>query len=151
MIPMNTLKLLSGKVSSQLKDTKYLIVILEGFLLYHMSAIRNRLDGKLFLRLNHEEARRRRSTRPSYGAEAKEGEFWKAEDYFEKMVWRNYVEQHADLFENGNVNGSVDKMTCSERGIMMQEGINVKVEQTLTWAVDTVISLLKTRVESSSK
>lgn len=31
-------------------------------------------------------------TRLSYGAEAKEDEFWKTDDYFEKMVWRNYVE-----------------------------------------------------------
>ena len=144
MVPKDTLKQLSDKISEQLEDARYSIVIMEGFLLYHLSDVRRRLDGKLFVRLDHQEARRRRLTRPSYGAEAKEGEFWKTEDYFEKMVWRNYVEQHADLFEDGNVEGSIDRKACSERGIALQETMNVEVGQTLSWAVDIVISLLKT-------
>ena len=56
-------------------------------------------------------------TRPQYGAEAKEGEFWKTEDYFEKMVWRNYVEQHRVLFQESNVEGSVHEDKCWELGI----------------------------------
>jgi nicotinamide/nicotinate riboside kinase len=145
MVPEETLKQLSDKVSAQLEDAKYSIVITEGFLLYHMPDIRTKLDGKLFMRLNHQKARRRRLTRPSYGAEAKEGEFWKTEDYFEKMVWRNYVEQHADLFEDGNVEGGIDSKVCSERGIAVQEGMNMEMAHTLTWAMDTILSLLKKR------
>lgn len=64
---------------------------------------------------------------PSYGAEAKKDEFWKTEDYFEKMVWRNYVEQHADLFEDGNVEGEIDKKVCGEREIAVQEAMNVEM------------------------
>ena len=143
MVPQDTLKQLRDKVSSQLGDAKYTIVIIEGFLLYHLSEVRRRLDGKLFVRLDHQEARRRRLTRPSYGAEAKEGEFWKTEDYFETMVWRNYVEQHADLFEDGNVEGSIDRKVCSERGIALQEAMNAEMGQTLSWAVDIMIGLLK--------
>lgn len=143
MISQDMLKRLSDKVSAQLKDAKYSIVITEGFLLYHMADIRTRLDGKLFIRLNHQEAKRRRLTRPSYGTEAKEGEFWKTEDYFEKMVWRNYVQQHADLFEDGNVEGNMNGKMCSERGIAMQGGMNMELGQTLNWAVDNIISLLK--------
>ena len=100
------------------------------------------------MRLDHQEARRRRLTRPSYGAEAKEGEFWKTEDYFENMVWRNYVEQHADLFEYGNVSGSIDRKMCSERGIALQEAMNVEMGETLSWAVNIVISLLKAHKET---
>ena len=144
IVPKDTLKQLKDKVSEQLGDAKYSIVIMEGFLLYHSSDVRRRLDGKLFVRLDHQEARRRRLTRPSYGAEAKEGEFWKTEDYFEKMVWRNYVEQHADLFEDGNVEGNIDRKACSERRSALQETMNVEVGQTLSWAVDIMISLLKT-------
>ena len=116
--------------------------LLKGFC-YHLADVRRRLDGKLFVRLDHQEARRRRLARSSYGAEAKEGEFWKTEDYFENMVWRNYVEQHADLFEDGNVEGSIDRKMCSERGIALQEAMNVEVGQTLSCAVDIVIGLLK--------
>ena len=147
MVPKDTLEQLSDKVFEQLGDAKYSVVIIEGFLLYHLSDVRRRLDGKLFVRLDHQEARRRRLTRPSYGAEAKEGEFWKTEDYFEKMVWRNYVEQHADLFEDGNVEGSIHRKVCSERGIALQEAMNVEVGQTLSWAVDIVIGLLKAHNE----
>ena len=143
MIPRDTLKRLSNRVSEQLEDAKYTIVILEGFLLYHRPDVRSRLDGRLFVRLDHKEARRRRLTRPFYGAEAKEGEFWKTDHYFEKMVRRNYVEQHADLLEGGNVEGSVDMGVCGERGIAMQEAMNVEVGQMLDWAVDVMIGLLK--------
>ena len=71
MISTDTLKQLSDKVSEQLGDAKYTVVIIEGFLLYHLADVRRRLDGNLFKRLDHQEARRRRLTRPSYGAEAK--------------------------------------------------------------------------------
>lgn len=151
MVPKDTLKQMREKVSKQLQGANYSTVIMEGFLLYHMSDIWTRLDGKLFMRLDHQEARHRRLTRPSYGSEAQDGEFWKTEDYFEKMVWRNYVEQHADLFEDGNVEGSIDKKVCSERGIVLQEEMNVEMEQTLGWAVDIVISLLKAETGQSSR
>ena len=65
------------------------------------------------------------------------------------MVWRNYVEQHADLFEDGNVEGKVDREACGERGIALQEGMNVEVGQTLSWAVDIVIGLLKTHDDTA--
>ena len=99
------------------------------------------------MRLDHQEARRRRLTRPSYGTEAKEGEFWRTEDYFEKMVWRNYVEQHADLFADGDVEGSIDRKVYSERAIALQEAMNVEVGQTLSWAVDIMIGLSKAHQE----
>lgn len=146
MVSQDRVTQMKNRVSEQLRGVRYSIVIVEGFLLYHRSDVRAMLDGRLFLRLDHQEARRRRLTRPNYGAEAQEGDFWKTEDYFEKMVWRNYVEQHADLFEDGNVEGRVNKEMCRSRGIAVQDGINVEVEPCLSWAVDTVIGILKTLV-----
>lgn len=142
-VPTDTVKQMRDKVSKGLEGATFSIVIMEGFLLYHTSDIWTRLDGKLFMRLDHQEARRRRLTRPSYGSEAQEGEFWKTEDYFEKVVWRNYVEQHGDLFEDGNVEGVINKKVCSERGIVLQETMNTEMLQTLSWAVDIVIGFLK--------
>lgn len=142
MVSQDTLKQIREKISKQLKGAKYSIVILEGFLLYHISDVLTRLDGKLFRILDHQEARRRKMTRPSYGSEAQDGEFWKTEDYFEKIVCRNYVEQHAHLFEDGNVEGSIDKKVCREKAIVVQEPMNMETVQTVGWAVDVVISLL---------
>lgn len=84
MVAQDSLKQMRERISKQLKGAKYSIAILEGFLLYHSSDVLTRLDGKLFIRLDHQEARRRRLTRPSYGSEAQDGEFWKTEDYFGK-------------------------------------------------------------------
>lgn len=151
MVPQDTMTQMRNKVSEQLKGAQYLIVIIEGFLLYHRSDVQTMLDGRLFMRLDHQEARRRRLARPNYGAEAKEGEFWKTEDYFEKMVWRNYVEQHADLFEDGNVEGGIDREVCRSRGIAVQDGMNVEVEPSLSWAVNTVIGILKTHMLRNSQ
>ncbi len=81
------------------------MVIVEGFMLFNFAGIRERCDVRLFVRLSRGEARRRRMKRPGYGSEAKEGEFWKTEDYFEKMVWRNYVEQHGEFFWTGGRRG----------------------------------------------
>lgn len=153
MVPEQVLDRLRDDVSQRLGETKdFRIVIIEGFLLYNMSAIRQRLDCKLFVRLDHAEAKHRRMTRSQYGSDAEEGEFWKTEDYFEKMVWWNYIEQHADLFVEGNVEGNVDLVKCSERGIAIQEAMNVHVEDTLIWAVDIVLSFLikKTQLERVS-
>lgn len=59
------------------------------------------------------------------------------------------MEQHADLFEDGNVEASIDRKVCSDRGFGVQDGMNVKVEQFLSWAVDTVTSMLKMYISES--
>ena len=68
-------------------------------------------------------------TRANDGAEAKEGGFWKTEEYFEKRVWRNYVEQHRDFFDEG------DAETCRRLGMVVQEDVDVEVPETMSWAV----------------
>ena len=145
-VPDINLKPLREKVSTQFKNLRFRLVIVEGFLLYHQPDIRSRLDGRLFVRLNHDEARYRRMNRPGHESNAKEGEFWKTEDYFETMVWRNYVEQHKDLFEGGDVEGKVNEEICREREIVMQEDMNVQVEDTLVWAVDALIRMLREKM-----
>lgn len=150
MVSGDLLRDLSESVSARLQAAAaetYSIVIVEGFLLYHLAEIRRRLDCRLFLRLSHEEARRRRLGRPSYGVKAtKEGEFWKTEEYFEEVVWRNYVEMHGELFRGGDVEGKADGEVCGERGIAMQEEINGDMSRTLKWAVDVVVDGLLEKV-----
>ncbi|KAJ5765692.1 nicotinamide riboside kinase 1 [Penicillium odoratum] len=121
------------------------IVFVDGFLLYHEPSIRNRLDLRLFLRLSHASAKQRRFTRPGYGSEAKSGEFWKTEDYFEKMVWRNYVAHHAQFFIGGNVEGIVHAQQCQNLGIEILPGLDRPLEDSLPWAIDQIIEFLKQR------
>lgn len=119
------------------------MVIFEGFTLFDVVEIRERFDVRLFVRLSRGEAKRRRMNRPNYGSEAKEGEFWKTEDYFEKMVWRNYVEQHGEFFEEGDVEGKADEERCERLGIAVQGGMDVEVQESLRWAVGAILEGLK--------
>jgi hypothetical protein len=64
----------------------------DGFLLHQNSTNRERLDVRLFFRLSHDFAKERRFNRPRYGPEA-----------CERMVWRSYLEQHAFIFQDGDV------------------------------------------------
>ncbi|KAI9789932.1 MAG: ribosylnicotinamide kinase [Peltula sp. TS41687] len=122
------------------------IVIVDGFLLFINEAVREKFDARLLLRLKHETAKERRTTRPGYGKEAKPDEFWKTEDYFEKMVWRNYVSQHSDPFENGEVEGKPNKQRCAQAGIVVQEGLDASVEEALSWATNAIFKALLERV-----
>jgi uridine kinase len=111
----------------QRKESPAKMAIVEVFMLYNVPRIRERLECRLFVRLSHKQAKHRRMTRPNYGAEAEEGESWKTEEYFEKMVWRNYVEQHKDSFVGGDVEEKVSETRCIELGIVMQDGMDVGV------------------------
>lgn len=71
------------------------------------------------------------------------GEFWKTEGYFERIVWRNYVEQHGQFTEGGNVEGVVDSERCKQLGIVVQEGMDIEVQETSRWAVGALLEALK--------
>lgn len=119
------------------------LVVVDGFLLYHNEKVRERLDAKLFLRLSRRVAKERRFNRPGYGEEAKKGEFWKTERYFDTMVWRSYVEQHAVLFKDGNVDGEVDQDVCARLGISVSPGLDTPMVENLVWTVREVVKVLE--------
>ena len=99
---------------------------------------------KLFFRLSHKVAKARRFSRQGYGVEAKPGEFWKTEDYFEKMVWRCYREQHGSLFQDGNVEFDIDEKACLDAAILAKPGLDRPLEEFLTWMVDQIVEKLVT-------
>lgn len=119
------------------------LVLADGFLLYQNSSSRERLDVKLFFRLSHGVAKERRFTRQGYRSEAKPDEVWKTEDYFEKMVWRCYVEQHDFMFERGDVEGKVDEGWCKRSGIKVLPGLNRPIEKCLVWILQNIIPTLR--------
>ena len=144
----NVPKILIDNLRSEVElsriDTSMKLVVLDGFLLFHDPEIRRRLDLMLFFRLSHDVTKQRRFSRQGYGSEAKADEFWKTEDYFEKMVWRCYSEQHAFMFRDGEVEGKVDNETCQKAGIKVSPAMNLPVAESLLWAKDQIISGLKT-------
>jgi nicotinamide/nicotinate riboside kinase len=101
------------------------------------------LDIKLFLLVSREKATQRREARDGYVT--LEG-FWKdPPHYVDKIVWPNYAESHAWLFEDGNVEGRLKEDVLKEHGIRAQtdKGLDVDMSTTLEWAVGTIIGELE--------
>ncbi|TKA63088.1 hypothetical protein B0A49_09597 [Cryomyces minteri] len=128
------------KTSLQRKDKSNIpIAIIDGFLLYSegMKNIRELFDVKLFLRTSYKTAKTRREARSGYVT--LEG-FWEdPPGYVDKVVWPNYVEDHAFLFKNGDVEGAVDKRACEslEIQVMPQSG-EENMTKCLEWACAVV-------------
>jgi nicotinamide/nicotinate riboside kinase len=124
------------------------LCVLDGFLLYTpaLSSIMSRLDIKLFLLVSRARATQRREARDGYVT--LEG-FWKdPPGYVDKIVWPNYAESHAWLFEGGDVEGPLKGAVLQKEGIQAQvgQGLDVDMRTTLEWAVSTVISELERMV-----
>lgn len=102
------------------------------------------LDIKLFLRVSKAAAVRRREARDGYVT--LEG-FWKdPPGYVEKIVWPNYVDAHAWMFKDREVEGGeLDAAVLKREGISVQlgKGEDVAFGETLEWAVSVVMGRLE--------
>jgi nicotinamide/nicotinate riboside kinase len=106
-----------------------------------MTAIHEYMDIKYFLPVTYEQSKGRRESRPPYAL--KDGGVWQDPPrYFDKIVWPNYVEEHRWMFENGDVNGRVKSDTMREKGIRahIDRGLDLDMETTLKWAVESLIT-----------
>jgi nicotinamide/nicotinate riboside kinase len=103
-----------------------------------MQAVQPHLDIRLFLRTTEAKALARRAARSGYVT--LEG-FWEdPPGYVEKIVWPNYVRDHAFLFRGGDVEGEVDGEVARERGIhYMQAGEEADMSKVLEWAVGVLM------------
>lgn len=124
---------------------KLQLCLFDGFLVYsqEMKGVMELLDIKLFLLVSREKATRRREARDGYVT--LEG-FWKdPPGYVDKIVWPNYAKEHAWLFEDGDVEGVLDKDVLKKAGISAQLGreLDIDMETTLEWAVDLLMSELE--------
>ena len=111
------------------------VAIIDGFLLYSegMKSIRELFDVKLFLRTDHQTAKTRRDGRSGYVT--LEG-FWEdPPDYVDKVVWRNYVKDHAFLFKDGDVEGELNQDFLNELNIdAAPQGAHSDMTVCLKWA-----------------
>ncbi|KAI4172346.1 MAG: hypothetical protein LQ343_003605 [Gyalolechia ehrenbergii] len=112
--------------------------IVDGFLLYHSSTIRNLLDMKVLLRANKEGARTRLFERfhGDHQDSEQKKHAWEAVDYFDRVVWRNYADEHAVLFEDGDVEGKPVPGICEGVEISVQPDLDMGLAEVLQWVVD---------------
>lgn len=65
----------------------------------------------------------------------------------DKIVWPNYAAAHAHLFVGGNVEGRLDDGVLARVGIKAQQAegghLDVDMETTLEWAVQTILASLE--------
>ncbi|KAH7173760.1 P-loop containing nucleoside triphosphate hydrolase protein [Fusarium flagelliforme] len=121
------------------------LCLLDGFLLYSpsMAAINPNLDIKLFLRTTYEKAKARREARDGYVT--LEGFWADPPGYVDKIVWPNYVEEHAWMFEDGDVEGKFKDDVLEKEGIKVQSDVSAdgNIEKTFEWTVDTILDELR--------
>jgi nicotinamide/nicotinate riboside kinase len=105
-----------------------------------MSSLQEHLDIKLFLRTTAAKAHARRAARSGYIT--LEG-FWEdPPGYVEKIVWPNYVKEHAFLFEGADVERRVNEEVAREKGIEYMKGVDAGDEdmgKVLEWAVQLLM------------
>lgn len=154
-VPDATVHSLKAKVSSLLAGQEdhpltrpaqpLRLCLLDGFLLYSpsMSPIHTLLDIRLFLRTTYAKAKARREARDGYVTI--EGFWADPPGYVDKIVWPNYVEEHAFMFEGGDVEGSYRFDVLEREGIQVQKdaGIDGDMGKTLEWAVDIILEELR--------
>ncbi|QPC71778.1 hypothetical protein HYE68_002530 [Fusarium pseudograminearum] len=124
------------------------LCLLDGFLLYSpsMAALKPNLDIKLFLRTTYAKAKARREARDGYVT--LEGFWADPPGYVDKIVWPNYVEEHAWMFEDGDVEGKFKKDVLDGEGIKVQGdgGADGDIVKTFEWTVDTILEELGKQV-----
>ncbi|KAK7429064.1 ribosylnicotinamide kinase [Neonectria magnoliae] len=138
-----------AKVAAALPPSHALrLCIFDGFLLFSPSvaAIRPSLDIKLFLRASYAKAKARREARDGYVT--LEGFWADPPGYVDKIVWPNYVEEHAWMFEGGDVEGKFKEDVLDREGIKVQKdvGVDGDISKSLEWTVDTILAELEKRI-----
>lgn len=111
-----------------------------------MAAIKPNLDIKLFLRTTYAKAKARREARDGYVT--LEGFWADPPGYVDKIVWPNYVEQHAWMFQGGDVEGEFKMDVLEKERIKVQDkvGVDGDIEKTFEWTVDTILDGLKRQI-----
>lgn len=108
----------------------------EGFLLYQDNEIMDMVNVKVFPWMSQAVAKVRRMKRPGYRDPGYK-DLWHMEGYLEDRAWANYVKENSWLYEEKNVEGKVNEEVCRNEGILVQPGMDVGVQETLEWALET--------------
>ena len=78
------------------------VLIVEGFLTFFDTRVCNLFDVRLFLRVSKALVKKRREERANYVLD--DGQVWEDPPfYFDEIVWPAYLEAHARMFADGDV------------------------------------------------
>jgi nicotinamide/nicotinate riboside kinase len=89
----------------------------------------------LFLRLSKATAKARRLAKPGCGIDARPDMYWATEPYFEAGVWKNYAQEHAWLFVNGDVEGEFRGEVAAREKIEATPMLDWSMRESADWAV----------------
>ena len=125
------------------------IAVVDGFLLYSesMKAVRDLFDVKLFLRADYATAKKRRAARSGYVT--LKG-FWEdPPEYVNRVVWPNFIKEHAFLFEDGDVEGNFKEELLAELRIRtMPWSGQHSMTKCLEWACGILDDALGSRISA---
>ncbi|KAI0454393.1 nicotinamide riboside kinase 1 [Xylaria acuta] len=149
--------------SSSSSDLLLRLCILDGFLLFGPDPPLRRvtdelLDVKFFLTVSRQKATARREARDGYVT--LEGFWTDPPGYVDKIVWPNYAESHAWLFEDGDVEKRLKGDVLREKNILALpavvgpsgdesgegkdgKGLDVDMRVAFEWAVETLMRKLE--------
>lgn len=125
--------------------------VVDGSWLYHDPTVRSLLDVKIVLRASREISRQRHFEKPESSGSELGDDFWRTTDYYDKVIWPHYSEEHGPLFENGDVQDRPILGLCEELGIVIQPELDFSVPEALKWMTESIIKhvsnqrFLKTR------
>ncbi len=112
-------------------DGKRKVCIIDGFLLYHDPQIIPRLQLRILLRADYQTLKARRNARSGYVT--LEG-FWKdPPNYFEDIVWPEYLAHHSHLFQDKQQQQLADEYTDV---IHLAKGWSMT--ELVSWAVEII-------------
>lgn len=115
-----------------------LIVLVDGFMIYHDPKIVSLFDIKLFYHAPFEILKLRRESRSGYNTVAG---FWvDPPNYFENIVWPAYEKNHRKLFANENVNSHLNDYGKNELGLLdFVNGNSTKLIDLVKWSLDSIL------------
>ena len=130
-------------------DERQRILILDGFLLFTPSvpaAFRSLLDLKILLRAPYADAKGRRESRRGYVT--MEGWWEDPPEYFDTVVWPNYVEENRGFFVDGDVQGRIDDALCEKEGVKVWVGETDGLAKALTWVSGEMRRIVKEKQQT---
>ena len=125
------------------------ICLIDGFLLFSdplkpsiPKSITNLLDLKLFLRVTLAQMIERRGKRSGY---VTLGNFWvDPPGYVEDIVWVNYAQEHAWMFDGGDADNGEEKANVKQEGILIAPGKGEgKMVQLLAWGTERIEQMIE--------
>lgn len=122
---------------------KFHVVLVDGIMLYHdKSPIIDLLDVRLFISAPYQILKQRRQAREGYATI--EGFWTDPPGYFDDIVWPGYKATHGYLFEENNVDGSLNDKAISTFDLKSptKQPTELSQYEILSWSITQLLDRL---------